>query len=267
MNRGPFAKVYRALWDGTLGTEGDAWPMLVFLLAHSNADGIVNLAPSSIAGRCGWPLERVLAGLRKLESDDPDSRTEAEDGRRIVRLEEHRSWGWRIVNYPQYREMTPAERQAQKRFRDKSHGGSRGRHEVEGEVEGDDTLPFPHPVEAGRARRRALPASDSPLTTDPTIAIPLCTGEEFVPTEADLNEWRRLYPGLDIIAKLREIRGYWGSRDRSERKGRGIRVSINRWLAIEQDRGGGRPDASSRRGHRAGADARWKAANVGGSNG
>lgn len=101
--RGPFAKVHRSLWDGTLGPQWPGWSLFVYMLANCDADGVIDVTPESIAARSGMPLDEVQRGIIILESPDPRSRTPDEDGRRIVRLDAHRDWGWLIVNLAQFR--------------------------------------------------------------------------------------------------------------------------------------------------------------------
>lgn len=149
MTRGPFAKVYRSLWDGTLARKPEAWIVFVFLLAHCDADGVIEMTPEAIAARSGLKLASVKRGLEVLEQPDPDSRTSSEEGRRLVRLNEKRSWGWQIVNYSAYRNQTESERAAAYRQRRRAeagerHGASRGvthhhQAEVEAEAEEEET--------------------------------------------------------------------------------------------------------------------------------
>lgn len=116
---GAFGKLYRKLWDGTLGppTPPAGWQVLAFILPHANHLGVLDMTPQAIANRSGMALLDVQAGIAILEAPDPESRTEGEEGRRIVRLDEHRTWGWRIVNYAQYREAPASERSASYRAR------------------------------------------------------------------------------------------------------------------------------------------------------
>lgn len=126
-----YAKIFRALWDGTLADSWEAWALFVFLLAHADAEGFVDMTPQSIARRSSIPLEAVLRGLEVLEAPDPMSRSEAEGGRRLVRVDDHRPWGWQIVNARHYRGITDAEtvreqarvRQADRRGRLRAAGG------------------------------------------------------------------------------------------------------------------------------------------------
>src|SRR5678816_1687971 len=105
--RGQFAKVFPSLWTGTLSLSSfEGWALFVFMLANCDADGVVNMTFEVIARMTGMPLDAVRRGVAVLEQADPDSRTPDENGARIVRLDEHREWGWRIVNFDKYRAHT-----------------------------------------------------------------------------------------------------------------------------------------------------------------
>ena len=120
-----FAKVFASLWDGTLADHWETWSTFVFLLAHCDADGVIDMTPQAIARRSCIPLDKVKAALEQLAAPDPHSRTAESDGRRIVLLDDHRDWGWRIVNYSSYRNMRDEEqrreqnREAQNRRRER----------------------------------------------------------------------------------------------------------------------------------------------------
>lgn len=120
-----YAKLFKSIYCGTL--RGNSHGLLVFtnLLANSSSDGFVDMHPAAIAGEVGLTVAEVRAALDHLEAPDPESRTPDEEGRRIIRTDEHRSWGWRIVNYAKYRAIRNEDdrreqnRQAQARFREK----------------------------------------------------------------------------------------------------------------------------------------------------
>lgn len=52
----------------------------------------------------GWPVALLLEGIAQLSAPDPESRSAAEEGRRLVPIDESRGWGWRMVNFATYRE-------------------------------------------------------------------------------------------------------------------------------------------------------------------
>ncbi len=99
--------------------------MFTNLLAHSDKEGFVDIHPRAIAEEVGLTVDQVRAALAELESPDEESRTPDEQGKRIVRMDEHRAWGWRVVNHAKYREIKSEEdrreqnRLAQARTREK----------------------------------------------------------------------------------------------------------------------------------------------------
>ena len=98
-----------------MGAISNNWRALVAfqqLIILSDADGVVDMTPESIARRTNIPLDIIEDGLRLLEEPDPQSRPPSEDGRRIVRLDKNRDWGWQLVNHGYYRNL--ASREAKK---------------------------------------------------------------------------------------------------------------------------------------------------------
>lgn len=120
-----YGKLFTSLYQGTL--RGCADEILVFtnLIAHADIYGHVDKHWRSISEETGISVERVKAAIANLEAPDPESRSPEEEGRRIVPMDEHRAWGWRIVNYAKYRSIRNEDdrreqnRLAQQRWRDK----------------------------------------------------------------------------------------------------------------------------------------------------
>ena len=104
-----YAKLFTSIYQGTL--RGDSHGLLVFtnLIAHADSAGHVDIHPRAIADEVGLTLEQVRAALLKLEAPDEESRSPELEGRRIVRLNEHRDWGWQVVNYLKYRAIRDEE--------------------------------------------------------------------------------------------------------------------------------------------------------------
>ncbi len=99
------------MYDGTLGTKGPWQALVAFqqLIILADKEGVVDMTPDALARRTTIPLEIIEKGIDALELPDPDSRSPDEEGRRIVRLSDDRSWGWRIVNYDHYRKLRSEE--------------------------------------------------------------------------------------------------------------------------------------------------------------
>lgn len=67
----------------------------------------------------------MKAAINTLEAPDPESRSPEMEGRRIIPVDEHRAWGWQIVNYSKYRairnddDRREQNRLAQQKWREK----------------------------------------------------------------------------------------------------------------------------------------------------
>lgn len=113
-----YAKVFESIYDGSLRENWKALVTFQQFLVLADADGTVDMTPAAIAARTGIPREIIDAGIAALEAPDPDSRSAEREGRRIERLDDHRSWGWTIVNHRHYQLMVSAEtKRAQTRER------------------------------------------------------------------------------------------------------------------------------------------------------
>lgn len=104
-----FAKVFSQILDSSLAENYQVRLVFEDFLKLADPKGIVDMTPESIARRTNVPLEIVQKGIQELERPDPTSRTPALKGKRIVRLDAHRTWGWKIVNFIKYRESATKE--------------------------------------------------------------------------------------------------------------------------------------------------------------
>lgn len=120
-----YCKLFASLYQGTL--RGRSKEILVFtnLMAHATKDGTVDKHFRAIAEETGLDIDEVKAAIIVLESPDEESRSPEAQGARLQRIDEHRVWGWQIVNYAKYRAIRSEDdraeqnRLAQARWREK----------------------------------------------------------------------------------------------------------------------------------------------------
>ncbi|MCZ6504349.1 MAG: hypothetical protein O6945_17770 [Gammaproteobacteria bacterium] len=103
-----YGKIFDSMYDSTLADDWRALITFQQMIVLCDADGTVDMTPHSIARRTGIPIEHIEAGLKILEAPDPYSRTPDQEGRRIERLDDHRPWGWSIINHAYYRALKDA---------------------------------------------------------------------------------------------------------------------------------------------------------------
>lgn len=100
-----FSKLFSTIWGGSLYGHFEASAVFMVFLSLCDHNGVVDMTHEAIAGTTGWPLDFIKAGIRELEAEDARSRTPAAQGKRILRIDEHREWGWSITNYAKYRDQ------------------------------------------------------------------------------------------------------------------------------------------------------------------
>lgn len=75
-------------------------------------------------------------------------------------------------------------------------------------------------------------------TSEPAlITLPLNDGSEWPVTTEMVTEWSSLYPAVDVMQELRNMRGWCLAKPKNRKTQRGIRAFITTWLSKEQDRG------------------------------
>jgi hypothetical protein len=106
---------------------------------------------------------------------------------------------------------------------------------VEGEVEG----------EVDKTICSASSAEPSVSTAKPVIQLPLNDGSEHPVSQPEVDEWVRLYPAVDVMQELRNIRGWLLANPKKRKTRSGIHKCVNSWLAKEQDKGPRTPAGNS----------------------
>lgn len=104
-----FTKIFESVFDSSIADNWQHRHVFTDLLVLADKYGVVDMTAEAVARRTNVPIEIIREAITALESPDPNSRTPDCEGRRIVRLDTNRPWGWRIVNYVKYRESATKE--------------------------------------------------------------------------------------------------------------------------------------------------------------
>jgi len=72
----------------------------------------------------------------------------------------------------------------------------------------------------------------------PAIFLPLNDGIEYPVSQEQCHEWAGLYPAVDVIQQLRQMRAWLIANPRRRKTARGINGFIVNWLSREQDKPG-----------------------------
>ena len=96
-----YARVFVKILDSSIAENWQARHVFEDMLKLAD-DGVLDVTRQALARRTNVPAGIINEAIAVLESPDPASRDPEDDGRRIVRLDETRDWGWRIVNWDKY---------------------------------------------------------------------------------------------------------------------------------------------------------------------
>lgn len=200
-----FTKLDSGIVHSTIWVQPhDVLRVWIALLALADRNGVARTAAPSLAHLCMIPLDRMREILTVLESPDEDSRSEAEDGRRIIKID----GGWRLVNHAAYRAARDSDAELErKRAWDRSNRPSGHARTIKphGSPTQSDASPTSPPqaeaeaeseAEAGKAKEQVR-SRGSRLPAGWTLPV-------------DLRAWAQAErPDLDIDAEAAKFRDYW----------------------------------------------------------
>ena len=99
-----YARIFLQILDSSIAEDFTTRHVFEDFLKLSE-DGVVDMTRQSLSRRLNIPIETLNQSISKLENSDPNSRDVEFQGRRIERLDEHRDWGWRILNWEKYEKI------------------------------------------------------------------------------------------------------------------------------------------------------------------
>lgn len=184
-----YAKLHEEIVSSSLwGESKDVKILWVTMLALADKHGEVMASVPGLARAAVLSNDEVRAAIGTLESPDPDSRTEDDEGRRLRKIE----GGWELLNYAKYRwkastaEAKESNRERQQRFRDRQKRNAVTPLLITEEVRYGGVTPYNAEAEA---------KAEADLKTDASASCPVS------PVESALKQGKKLAKGK---AKLTE---------------------------------------------------------------
>ena len=100
-----YVKLFEQILDSSIAENYKTRLVFEDMLLLADRHGIVDITHEALARRTNIPLDIVKTAITELEQPDARSRRADHEGRRIIRLDEHRDWGWHIVNFEYYKNI------------------------------------------------------------------------------------------------------------------------------------------------------------------
>jgi len=210
----------RILQSSIMAEDPKTFKVWIALLAACRENGIAYVSTTYLQAICHMTELAVDRAIERLLSPDPASRSIAEDGRRIRKID----GGFEIINYIVYRDtsLKDAEAERKRLYRKK--------------IKGCPDV-FGHSPDASASASASVSASGK----GGSGGIRLVLDEEPKRwegiTEEDKALWAKTYLGCDVEKVLQEMIAYWDAQPKSALKINWKRTIVNRlkWL---QDHGG-----------------------------
>ena len=101
---GVYGKIFDQIFSSSIMEEElETRYLFMSMLAICETGGVVDITHEALARKINLDVEKVRRSINALQSPDPRSRSQNDDGRRLVLIDAHRDWGWIIVNYDKYK--------------------------------------------------------------------------------------------------------------------------------------------------------------------
>lgn len=185
-----YGKLFASLYQGTLRGQSDAILVFTNMIAFADAEGFVDKHPSAIADETGLTMERVQAAIAILMAPDLESRSPENEGKRLVLIDDHRNWGWVIVNHSKYRNIkSEADRRAQNRESQKRWREKRKQDCLRVSTRKQPSAQVEEEVDANAEAKSSLVASDG----EPAMSV-----DEFV------KRWNAI-PAAKQLPKIKTL--------------------------------------------------------------
>jgi hypothetical protein len=235
-----YGKIFSSIYEGTLYGHWEAIVTMQQLIVLATPDGVIDMTPQAIAARTSIPFEIISKGLKVLGEPDPYSRTPGEDGRRIVAIDSHRPWGWRLVNHWKYmamRDMEAKRKADRERLAEKRREINNVANVSQGvaNVAHVDTDVHVHkdiketPTAPDASRR-------PPKANGRHVSFDFSKGAFQGITEDDELRWQEAYPAVPIPPAISQAAA-WLKANPANKKSNYERFLVN-WFKRDQDKAG-----------------------------
>lgn len=227
-----YGKIFDSIYDGTLRADWKALITFQQLIILAGPDGVVDMTAHAIHGRTGIPLDIIEHGLKVLAEPDPHSRSSEHEGRRIVLLDEHRQWGWKLVNHAYYRDLIS---RADKREKDRLRIADKRKQEKSGvsqDVAGCRST-SPEVADVAHASCK-LQATDASNTSASNVKITFSADLGFQGVDGYMETWKKAYPAINVNVELEKAKA-WLLANPKNKKSNYARFLTN-WFSRSQDR-------------------------------
>jgi hypothetical protein len=200
-----FAKLYGTITESSLWSASKETRILfITMLARCDETGFIEAAPSGLARTANLTLEETRKALEELDQPDPESKSKALYGRRVVKVDR----GYMVVNYEEYRKRR--DDVARREYMRDYMREYRKRGEPPRKPDVNSCKPGKPQLAQAEAEAEAEADKEKKTTTAATqkkqhkVQFEAPVGFHNV-TDEKIVRWAEAYPRTDVKAELRRM--------------------------------------------------------------
>jgi hypothetical protein len=219
-----YGKIFASMYDGTISANWKGLIIFQQMIVLCDSEGVIDITPPALSKRTGIPLDIIEDGIMYLSQPDPHSRSQEHEGRRIILIDEHRPWGWIIVNHQYYRDLSSVEDKREKaRLRKQKQRGNESK-------QSDVTLSHTPSRMSHHADADTDPNTDNTDNTDTQFTLFWKTYPKKNGKKDAEKAFMKLNPDDQLFKiMMKALKAHKGSKDWSKDNGRYI-PSPATWL-------------------------------------
>ena len=236
-----FGKVFAQIFDSSIASDHIVRHVFMDLIVLADKDGVVDMTADAISRRTNVPLEVVNHAIETLCSPDPQSRSDTEDGKRIVLIDSRRGWGWQIVNYQHYRNIA-SEDERRAYFRDKKReyrakrSNAQDNSKTDVDKVGKSTMSTQAEAEAKADTKEQKTIARSVPPEELAGTLPLVDGSEYQVSKSQIASWKEAFPAIDVKTELKAMKAWLEANPKNKKTAKGIARFAVSWLGRAQNK-------------------------------
>lgn len=104
-----YGKIFEQMYDSSIAEDWKTMIVFQQMIVLADEEGNVDMTMDAIHRRTNLPMDIIQHGIKALQEPDSMSRSVTQQGKRIALIDDHRDWGWYLINYKYYRDLATRE--------------------------------------------------------------------------------------------------------------------------------------------------------------
>jgi len=227
------------IWQDKPFDKRSAWIDILLMANHQDnkvcfGNEIIHVEEGSfitsevkLMDRWGWSKSKTRNFLKLLEED-----------KMIFKKTDRKKTTITIVNYRLYQDSENHKKTTERPLEDQSETNKEPQKDTNNNDNNANNVNNENKSNIMPGAENTAHEPEAPKPIDSVIDLLLNDKSQYSVIQDQLAEWSELFPGIDVMQQLRNMKAWLVSNPTKRKTRRGILKFITGWLAREQDKGG-----------------------------